>query len=233
MVVTSIEKQQRGKRYNVLCDGEFSFAVSEETLLKFGLRTGDELSEEKKEIIQAEEEFRFAYISALRSLSRGRKTEFEIRQKLKRKKIASVFVEKVIRLLLKNRLLDDVSYSHDYVAERLRRKPTGKRMLHQQLMKKGIAKRLIEDSTKEISEETELENAFALTKKKMLRTQSFSKKDQQDVSKKLGQYLYRRGFSSDIVFKVLRKIFQNSDELFEEKIFAPKSSGHIQFSNAE
>jgi regulatory protein len=62
MKITRIEKQIKFKnRYNIFLDGEFAFGLYDDTILKFGLRTNDELSDE---IIRSDQESTMNSITA-------------------------------------------------------------------------------------------------------------------------------------------------------------------------
>ncbi|MBM2842078.1 MAG: recombination regulator RecX, partial [Bacteroidetes bacterium] len=89
MRVTKIESQKKNpRRKNVYADGEFVAGVSDETLLRSGLRTGDEISDERLKILIQEEETSSAKQVALRFLAHRPRTTKEIRDKLREKEFA-------------------------------------------------------------------------------------------------------------------------------------------------
>ncbi|MBK8980736.1 MAG: hypothetical protein IPM38_00060 [Ignavibacteria bacterium] len=61
MRISRIEKQKKEKqRCNIFIDGIFSAGLYEDTIVKFGLRSGDEISEKEFEKIREYDEFNYA-----------------------------------------------------------------------------------------------------------------------------------------------------------------------------
>jgi regulatory protein len=145
MVVTKIEKQKKRRgRYNVFLDGEFCFGASDNTILKFGLRTKDELTDEKIDEIKDYDEFDYAKKYSFDLLSRSPKSEKEIRTKLKQKKISESNIVKVITSLKDLKFLDDKNYAKLFIESKLRNNPAGKVVIKNKLREKGIGKELVE-----------------------------------------------------------------------------------------
>jgi len=199
MKVTKIEKQKKERtRYNVFLDGEFAFGLYDDTILKFGLRTGDELEEKKIKVIKEFDEFNSGKKIAYSFLSYRQRSKKELTKKLKDKKISEAVIDKIIELLEEQKYIDDSSYAKMYIETKIRNKPLGKRLLQNKLYEKGIDKDNVEKILNEnYSEEKEIESAKKLFKK-------YSKKIKgEDKKQKCYRYLLSRGFDYEIVNKVV------------------------------
>lgn len=204
MLITKIERQKKNKsRWSIFLDGEFVFGVSEDTIIKFGLRTNDELNDEEEKEIRDYDEFTYGKKAALDFLSYRQRSVKEIKDKLKKKLLSSSSVEKVITHLEKVGLIDDLAFAVEFVNAKLRMKPKGKRVLDQKLMEKGISKEVREKVLTDTFEHID-ENELAL--------QNFNKyfprvknKERMEQKKKIFEHLVRKGFDFDTVNQVIRE----------------------------
>lgn len=122
------------------------------------------------------------------------RTVFEITEKLKSKNISTEEIKETIRVLKRNGLLDDEKFAKMWIGDRNRFKPSGNFLLKLELKKLGIDEVIIEDA---ISDQDEIELAkLALELKNRYRNAEFSKQ---------AQFLQRRGFSMNTIYKVLKK----------------------------
>ena len=83
--ITSVEPQKKKERFNIFVDGKFRFGLDAETLVKSGLKVGQEISEKEIEKLVLENEVRKLMDKALRFLSFRPRSESEVRQYLRKK----------------------------------------------------------------------------------------------------------------------------------------------------
>jgi len=111
-----ISKIKKGKkRFNIYIDGEFSLAVSEETLLKMDLYERKELTEEKLGKIRNLEENVRAKDYALNLLSYRPRTRKELLRRLKEKKFALAIAEETVSKLEQSGLVNDYDFAVYFV----------------------------------------------------------------------------------------------------------------------
>ena len=195
--ITDMQIQKNNKtRANVYIDGEFSMALEMLTVMKLGLKIGQEVSESKLAEAVFDSEKSVAFEKAMGYLGRGMKTVKQMRDYLTKKAYAPEVVDYVIVRLKEYRYLDDNAYAKTYVEHNSATK--GERRLKQELVSKGIAVSLAEEHS-EIDFEQALSDATRLAEKYM-------KNKPQDVKtlQKLQRYLLSRGYSFDIVNNILR-----------------------------
>lgn len=119
---------------------------------------------------------------------------FEVREKLKSKKISDEEIDQTIEVLKRNKLLDDANFAKMYVRDKNLLKPTGVYVLRMSLKRLGLSGGDIDNA---LSEQDEIELATrAIESKNRYRDAEFEKQ---------AQFLQRRGFSMNVIFKVLKK----------------------------
>lgn len=202
--ITDMQIQKNNKtRANVYIDGEFSFALEMLTVMKLGLKIGQEVSEDRLREAIVDSEKSVAFERAIDYLGRGMKTVKQIRDYLAKKEYTPEVVEHVVNRLKEYRYLDDDAYAKLYVEHNATTK--GERRLKQELVQKGISVSVAEEYSA-VDYEQSLENARRLAEK-------YVKNKPIDVKtlQKLQRYLVSRGYSFDTVNTVVRSYNLNED----------------------
>lgn len=204
MTITKIEKQKKNKdRWNVFIDGAFASGVNSDTLLKFQLKSGDEIDENKLKEIQDFDEYLYSKKIAFDFLSYRIRSEKELKDKLKGKDISRASIERTIEHLKELKLINDEEFARQLISEKLSSKPAGKAVLRQKLMQKGISFKLSEEILKEyFSEDNEKEFVISNFDKYFRRVEGL---DRQQKRKKMFDYLARKGFDFDIIKQVINE----------------------------
>lgn len=208
MIIASLKK----KNSNVIVifdDGSF-ITLDYRSVIDFGLRKGDRLSEEKQNEIAVASTLLKARDSALRYISRRMHSPFELRLKLQRKLYPTDIISRVIEELIQKNLLDENEFVKDYAAERIHRKKIGTNKLKLELMKKGINRKLVDSVKNEINSEEYFDNLMVIARKKLeqiLRKEN----DTHKIRGKLFNHLLQRGYESELIHKALQ-ILVNEEE---------------------
>ncbi len=219
MIVTRIERQKRhARRVNIYLDDVFAFGLDEEVLVRYGLRTGDALDEGTHHALLTAEEHASARQAALRFLSYRLRSEREIRTKLAEKEFTPATVERVVDQLRSAGMLDDRRFALAFVHDARMRRPTGERLLRQQLLLKGIARPLIDEVLADESAGTEERGAALQAARAMLKKYRTSRKGSNAATQRsrLAQFLARRGFGWNVITPVLRSLFPAIEQIAEE-----------------
>lgn len=130
---------------------------------------------------------------ALHYLKFRPRSEFEVIQKLKQKKVINSEIEKVITVLKKNKLLDDEEFAKMWVRDRNLLKPSGSYLLKMELRKLGVADGIIEEVL--MAQDDEPLARKALESKSRLKNADFQKK---------AGFLQHRGFKTSVIYKILK-----------------------------
>ncbi len=210
MRITGIERQKRHpERVNVYVDGGFAFGLSEEVWLKSGLRKGDTVPPEMVRSLTASEEETRARQSALRLLNYRMRTEKELRDRLLEKEFPPAVVDGVITSLTRLGLINDPEFARMYLRDARLRKPAGKRLLMQNLRRRGVPADIIRSVMEEAEyQESDDTAALAAARQAMRRYRSSIRKtDRRKEKERLARFLARRGFSWSTISPVLKALF--------------------------
>jgi regulatory protein len=200
--VTKIEEQKKkGNRVSIFLDDEFAFGMDVKLLVDFDLYKGKELTDAEIERIKEGESLSKCLDKAYRFLSFRPRSEKEMREKLL-EKFPPTMVEEAIGKLKKFNLINDSEFARAWVNSRSMGR--GSRALAFELQRKGVKKEVIEEALAELNKEDEYETALALVQKRS-KYQGLTK---DEAYKKIAPFLSRRGYSYDIIKKVIQEITQ-------------------------
>ena len=187
MKITAIKQQiKRQDRYSVYIDEKYSFALSETELLRLGIYAGLELTENELEELKDDSVRDKARYQALGQLSRRQRSEWELRDYLKRKEYSPEIIDQVMEQLTEYGYVDDKKFAEAWIANRRLLKATSARRLRQELRQKRVSDEVIDEALAE-DETDELEVLKDVVERKRKQT-----KYKDDL--KLMQYLVRQGF---------------------------------------
>ena len=196
--ITAIQPQVKDKkRVNVYIDGEFSCGLSLETVYKYNLICGLEITAEKLSRMQFESEKQGATEKAVSYISRSMKTEKEVKDYLLKKGYIDTVVFYVLDKLKSYGYVDDFAYAKAYINSVKNKK--GFKLISFELYKKGIDK----DTVLSAWEETEKsEDACLNVAEKYMKNKEIDDKN----IKKLYSHLLSKGFSYDEAGEAVSKI---------------------------
>lgn len=202
MKITQISAQQKNKdRCNIFIDGEYSFSVSTETVYKFYLKTGKELSEEEITAIKEDGERTSALNRATEYLSKAYKTKKQVKDYLIKKGFSDDAVYYAVSRLMETGYINDSEYARRYFETAS--KNQGKKLSAYKLMAKGVRKDVIDEAYEKAAVPSK-ENAAAVAEKYM-RNKEINKEN----LAKTYRYLIGRGFSYDEASEAISAFKEN------------------------
>lgn len=204
--ITKIEIQKRNKdRYSIYIDGEYSFGVYENVIIKYALQKGMKLEDDFLEDVLKKEEQECANNYALKLLNFKMRTTNEIRKRMREKEYSDEVIDKTIEYLNYLNYLDDREYTQKFIRDKSNLKKMGKERIKRELYAKGVDDEMIKEELENIvDEDDEYETAMELAVKKLETT--YKNDDKNARYRKLGGFLQRRGYSMGIVMKILKEI---------------------------
>ncbi len=143
--------------------------------------------------------------TALRFLTVRDRTEEELRQRLQRDAYSEDEIAATLRWLREIGYVDDRRTAKLVVQHHNRFRPMGRRGLEFELRRKGVGDEIIADVTNSAEDEYQL--ALALAQKRVERMRHL---DPDKQYRRVGSLLGRRGFSWDIISRVLREVVSDS-----------------------
>jgi regulatory protein len=139
------------------------------------------------------------------------RTRKQLAPLLARKRISLEIATPVLDRLQEVGLINDEAYARAFVTSRQRSRPRGSRALSSELWAKGIAPELIE---KVLVEATETEDPIEAARRAVApKLRQLAGKPNEEVRRKIEQFLLRRGFSYETARDVLRDLSDADDSL--------------------
>lgn len=210
--VTDIQPQKKNPlRENIFLNGEFAFGISAELRFLSKIHIYDILTQTQVEKLIQKDQIARIVEKSLKFLSYRPRSEKEIFDHLlykgKLTELETEFEKKTykkniieaIAYLKKHKQIDDRQFAIWWVESRRKFKKAGDQVIRQELFIKGINKELVTELLNEM-ESDPFELAMGAAKKKMI---SYQRLEPREFKIKMGQYLSRRGFSWEIISRVV------------------------------
>lgn len=196
MKITGIKQQiKRADRYSIYIDGKYSFSLGENEFLKLGLHSEQEITDEELEKFKGESDLGKWFDKVLNLLSYRLRSEWELRDYLRRKDCPSDIADRILNKLSINDYVNDEQFAKRWVENRRLLKATSRRKLSLELKQKRIPSEIID---KVLAEDKEVTNEREILK------QLIERKRQRYPDKlKLMQYLARQGYNYDDIKSAL------------------------------
>lgn len=205
MKITSIEPQRNKNRVNVYVDNLFSIGIEDELRYKYKLEVDMEVDDNFiKDVLKAEEQNKVTS-HALNLLSYRQRSEKEIYLALKRKGFEEDYIRYSIDYCMENNYLNDKNFAISFINDKLNLNKLGPERIRYELTLKGISKDIIDDLLI-IDYDEQYNTAMELAQKKL---PSYKKDDSNAIYRKLSGFLQRKGYSYDIISKVMRQILKD------------------------
>ena len=201
--ITAIEVQKRSpNRVNIYLDGEFAFGLAR--IVAAWLRTGQELSEEKIELLQAEDARERAFQQAMLFLSYRARSESEIRQNLRKHEIPEPVIEQTLERLRQDGLANDNQFARAWVENRTTFRPRSRRLMAMELRQKGLADEAVSSAVESVDDNA---LAYEAAQKRVNRLKGL---EWNEFRKKMSDFLARRGFSYSVIASVVTRIWNEA-----------------------
>ncbi len=186
--ITAISVQEKDKeRCNLYIDEKFYSGLSIDLVYLYGLKVGEEISEQRLSEFILEDERKKAFNKALNYVSKAMKTKWQVKDYLVKKGFSDSVSWEVVDKLKEYNYVNDVEYAKCYIE--FNNKTQGKRLIESKLMAKGVKKEDIL-SAYELVEVPFKDNAKLLAEKYLK-----NKEKTKENILKTCRYLVSRGFS--------------------------------------
>jgi regulatory protein len=152
---------------------------------------------EKKKHIYTEEE---AYLKLSALCAMSEQCCHDMMQKMRRWELAEELAERVVARLVKERFIDEERYARAFVRDKFRYNHWGRVRIEQELKRKKIAQRHIDEALEEIDEKDNLKALREMIQKKR---PSVKGKNEYEIKGKLIRFALGRGFQMDDIIKVV------------------------------
>ena len=194
------------KRVNIFLDGKFAFSLEAETAVKEDLQVGQELSANQIEVLDRSDQFHRCLNVVARYLGYRPRSEFELRERLRRRGFDGDSVVAVIAKLKGQGLVDDLAFAQFWKDNRESFSPRSQWLTKLELRQKGVADGIIDQVIGSVDDD---ESAYRAAWSK---ARSLPLSDYHSFRRRLGQYLKRRGFGYGVINHTVERIWQEQGE---------------------
>ena len=194
--VEEILEYKKG-RYRVLLEDGTSWILYKGEVRAYRLEPGAKVPEALAEEIRTEVIGKRAKKRAMHLLEQMDRTEYGLRGKLRQGEYQEEAIEDAIAYVKSYHYLDDERYARNYILSY--QNTRSRQRIQQDLLRKGIDKRLIEQVLEEAYEGEELQMIRQLLQKKHYDTEADMKE-----KRRIYAFLLRRGFKSGDILQVMR-----------------------------
>jgi len=203
MQITDLSPQKNNpKRFNLFLDGKFALGLDVQTVVDEGLKIGKILTDDEWNKLKIKVEELTIFDQALNFLSYRPRSEKEVRDHFKKKKIVGAHVDRAIVKLKKLNFLDDEKFSLWWIEQRNNFRPKGKRALEIELLQKGVEREIVKRVLEE-KNNTQAEKDTCLVLGRKWLTKKQVNLNIPKEKEKLFRYLASRGFDFDEVAQAI------------------------------
>ena len=196
--ITALKFQKRNpERVNLYLDGSFAFGLP--AIIAARLKPGQILSDAEIQSLQAGDTVETAYDRTLNYLSYRPRSRAEVERYLQKRDLSAEQIETVAGRLERAGLLDDEEFARYWVENRERHRPKGPRALRYELREKGISGRIIDQALASVDVP---DSAYRSAASK---ARQLAGLDEQAFTKKIVEYLARRGFDYELAREAARR----------------------------
>jgi len=192
-------------------DNDSVLFLAVEVFLKSGLKKGDDISEDRFSLLIEQNKLFHTKQKAFRLLGRRQHSTSELRRKLWNRDYEQKLIDEVIEDLKKKGYLNDKEFIRAFVAEKSKSKNWSIKKIRSELIKSGLAAKLIDEILNKEPNHLDSENAMKLAKKKyeILVKRNLEPKE---LRNKLSAYLFSKGFDYDLIKEICSKIMRSETE---------------------
>jgi regulatory protein len=173
-----------------------------------GLRVGQALSVEQVASLRAADELDKAVNKALAFLTVRPRSIREVRDRLKEKEVIPETIDAVIARLEGWGYIGDEGFARYWVENRGSNQPRGKRLLRQELWRKGVERETVEQVLEEATID-EFGDALTLARKRLVQLRML---DEQTQRRRLSSFLQRRGYDWPTTRRALDALLRPSGD---------------------
>ena len=194
-VITSIKQQKNKNRVNVYLDDKFGFGIDLDNFVLLHLKVNQELTDEEVEKVVKKAEFQKTLNKLLRFATLRPRSEKEVIEYFRRKKVHESMHEELLEKLRHFELLDDLKFAKWWVDQRANFKPKPKRILKIELTKKGIVKEIID----QVLGETVVDEEKMAKELLVRKSYKWRNLEPRVAKQKMSQYLAGKGFGWEVI----------------------------------
>ena len=185
----------------VYLDGRLAFSLEAEVAVEQGLKVGRELAADQIKALTIADSLQRCQLAAEHYLSYRPRSEFELRERLRRRGFDGDSVAMVLSRLRERGLVDDMGFAQFWKDNRESFSPRSQWLTRVELRRKGVAEEIIDQVVKVINDDSAYRAAISKARRLPL-------SDYAGFRHRLGGYLKRRGFNYGVINHTVERLWQ-------------------------
>ena len=203
MLVTEITELSKTKA-RLYIDYQPAFALYKSELKKYGIKSGEELSENLYKTLVNKILTQRATLRAMNLLKSRDYTEYQLVNKLKQSEYPPEAIDSAAAYVKSYGYIDDARYSKAYISYAGASK--SRKQIMNDLLKKGVSKENIDEAFEVCIEENSISDEGELIKKLLQKKHYDCAEATIQEKQKIIGFLYRKGFSLDKIYKAVGQL---------------------------
>ncbi len=206
VTITKIKPQKKRKdRFSLFHHDQFIIGVASDTLIRFGLQRGVEITSNIYDQIESEEQKQSLRDFFLRLLGRRDHSARELKTKAAQKGYNTIHADEILNQLERKGYIDDEVFARKFTHDKIRLKKWGHVKIRAHLKSRGVSNRIIEKVISEKAGSLELKKICVDLIEK--RQAHFCREtDDFKRTQKISAYLQRKGFMYDTINRAMPDI---------------------------
>jgi len=202
MEITKIKRIGSTNRFHIYVDEKWFGIFLDETLARYGFKTGQMVDAVEFSRIKKENDEKLAFDMAVGYMERYVVSEKGIKDYLKKKAFDWQTIEQTVEKLREYGFVDDERFAKNYFESLTASK--GKRAIANKLREKGISNEIVESLLETVDEECEIEKATKLAEKFVKNREKSTKTKQKCVA-----HLVYKGYDYSVAQKASNNALKN------------------------
>jgi len=206
--------QKKNNKYKITLEDNNIIETYDEIIIKENILYKKEITEELKDKIEKQNKYYEIYNNILKYIKTKLRSEYEIREYIKKNEIDNNREEELIRKLKASKLIDDKTYTYAYIHDRIKFSNDGPYKIKKELLKNKIEEYIIEEELNKIDKE----EIYEKLKKQILKKLSTNTKYSNNMIKqKLTNYFVLQGYEKEMIIEILEdNLISNTNILKKE-----------------
>ena len=200
-------KKDKGNKYIVYIDDE-EYKLYDDIIVKYNLITNKDITKKELDIILNENNEYVSYYESIRYISRKIRSEFEIREYLKKKNIDISIIDKTIFRLKEKNFINDEVFVKTYINDALNLSYKGYIRIKKELLKHEIDETIIDSYLNSIDEDTWIDRINKYIEKKIKVNHS----SREIFKRKVSNELYNLGYDLSMIKSCVNQITLDDHE---------------------
>lgn len=192
--------QKKNNKYKIILEDNNIIETFDEVIIKENILYKKEITDELKEKIEKQNKYYETYNSVLKYIKTKLRSEYEIREYIKKNDIDKTTEEKIIKKLKETKLIDEKTYVYAYVHDRIKFSNDGPYKIKKELQKQKMDETIIEEELNKLDREEIKEK---LTKQILKKLNTNKKYSNNMIKQKLINYFINQGYEKSMISEII------------------------------